>query len=314
MSRSLGLVVLMGGLFHALALADGNAGCSIQNAAMAGQRVVLQCEEPQLLFSSDQGATWETVPLPYEAKVRAIQFLDARRGFMAGDDGLLLATQDGGRNWLRVSVPAKEHLTGMSWVGEQGWISGYGGVVLHSEDGGKTWTAQTTGVTQALEGIYFVDANHGWAVGWIGTIVRTSDGGKTWQTGGSTDPTMTWSLSSVYFRDDQNGWAVGFGGQILHSKDGGATWEQLKSPVQATLSAVLFDGSGRGYIAAGNSLLLSQDGGLTWQTMEIEDPIFLERLLLVNDSVWAIGEFGILTRQGSDQKWRQLALDTFAVS
>jgi photosystem II stability/assembly factor-like uncharacterized protein len=309
MSRVFGLLVL-GAVSSVLAFAVDNPTCSVQNAAVAGQRVVLQCEEPQLLVSQDQGTSWQPIPFTYDKTIRSFKFLDANRGFMAGDDGLLLASEDGGRTWAQVSVPTKEHLTGISFVGNEGWVSGYGGVILHSSDGGKAWSAQTTGVTQTLENVYFADASHGWAVGWIGTIIRTADGGASWkEVQNITGAEVTWSLNAVYFRDLQNGWAVGFNGQMLRSKDGGANWTALKSPVTATLTSILFDKDGTGYIAAGSDLLVSKDAGETWSSTEIEDPIFLSHVLNVNGSIWAIGEFGIMAQK--DQKWQRLSLDQF---
>jgi photosystem II stability/assembly factor-like uncharacterized protein len=98
MSRFSGIVVL-GVVSSVLAFAVDNPTCSVQNAAVAGQRVVLQCEEPQLLVSQDQGTSWQPIPFAYDTTIRALQFVDASRGFMAGDDGLLLASGDGGRTW-----------------------------------------------------------------------------------------------------------------------------------------------------------------------------------------------------------------------
>ena len=69
----------------------------------------------------------------------------------------------------------------MHFVGDKGWIAGYDGVILHSGDGGKTWISQNSNTTQPLESIYFADAEHGWAVGWVGTLIRTTDGGKNWK-------------------------------------------------------------------------------------------------------------------------------------
>ena len=311
MSRVSGIVVLVV-VSSVLAFAVDNPTCSVQNAAVAGQRVILQCEEPQLLASKDQGTSWQPIPFAYDTAIRALKFLDDSRGFMAGDACLLLASDDGGRTWANVTVPSKENLTGMSFVGNEGWISGYGGVILHSADGGKTWSAQTTGVTQALENVYFADASHGWAVGWIGTIIRTSDGGASWKEAQNiTGADVTWSLNAVYFRDPQNGWAIGFNGQMLRSKDGGANWAAMKSPVRATLTSLLFDKNGMGYIAAGSDILLSKDGGETWSSIEIEDQVFISHVMKVNDSIWAVGEFGILVQKGADQKWQRLALDQF---
>jgi photosystem II stability/assembly factor-like uncharacterized protein len=278
--------------------------CSIQSAATAGQKVMLLCERDMLYAIQDQGKTWQVKRLPAGAKFRDVAFLDSRRGFVIGDNATLLATEDGGDSWRQVPAPTKEHLTAIQFVGDLGWIAGYGGVMLHSTDGGRTWSPQSTGVTQALEGLYFADAQHGWAVGWIGTVVRTLDGGRTWQPVPVSN--MAWSMSSVYFRDLQNGWIVGFGGQILRSRDGGATWQAQTSPVSVTLSSVRFDSSSRGWITAGNDMLVSEDGGENWKLLDIPETLFLSQLLRVNDSLWAIGQFGVLKQTADGLKWQKI--------
>ena len=116
---------------------------------------------------------------------------------VAGDGGTILSTDDGGKTWQERLDAKKqhfttEHLLDIDGVGDQVWASGFDGTLLHSTDFGRTWEKQVSGTTMALQGIYFLDANHGWAVGWSGTIMRTVDGGKKWSA--ITSDAATWSL------------------------------------------------------------------------------------------------------------------------
>lgn len=258
-----------------------------------------------MYVSPDKGATWQARALPPGKLLRAVAFLDARRGFVVGYDGLLLGTSDGGKTWQQVPIPVQENLTNVQFLGDQGWVTGWSGVILHSEDAGRTWVRQPTGVNQALDDVFFIDKDCGWAVGWVGTILRTSNGGRTWQAVAT--PEMLWSLSSVRFRDRQNGWATGFGGEILRTRDGGATWKDLPKPNGKWLSSIFFDSSGRGWITADDVLLVSDGGGENWKPIEVENALFLRRLLQFDGSLWAIGQFGVLRQKGS--KWERL--DTF---
>ncbi|MCC7175960.1 MAG: hypothetical protein IT159_12255 [Bryobacterales bacterium] len=303
--RALGLL-LLGAVSSALAADVGGASCFIKNTDAAGERVYLLCEEPRLLVTENHGATWTSRPLPAGTNWRAVKFLDARRGYVAGDKGALATTADGGYNWQTVPLPARETLTAIQWKGESGWVAGHGGVIVHTADGGRTWALQNSQVNQPIESLYFADANHGWAVGWVGTVTRTTDGGRTWQKG-ETPAGMVWSLSSVYFRDPLNGWAVGFNGEILRSRDGGATWQTQESPVQNWLTSVIFDRAGRGWIAADECVLLSEDGGETWRVTEpTTDRLFLTWLQRTDDSLWLLGQYGVLKRSPDDVAWRQL--------
>ena len=113
--------------------------CAISGAAAAGDSIYLLCDRNQLLFSNDSGANWRSAPVPTDALLRAVYFLDDRRGFIAGDAGTLLATENGGRNWRKVNLITTENLTSIHFAGESGWVTGWSGVILHTPDAGRTW-------------------------------------------------------------------------------------------------------------------------------------------------------------------------------
>jgi len=282
-----------------------SAPCPIQRAAAAGPYVWLLCDRRELLVSADEGITWQTRHLPSDVNLRAIAFLDSRRGFIAGDAGTLLATEDGAETWRQVPLPTRENLTAIQFVGDLGWLAGWTGVILHSRNAGKTWEEQQSGVRQGLDDIFFADADHGWAVGWNAAMLRTADGGRTWQK--ASVPRTVSSLDSVFFRDANCGWAVGFGGQILRSRDGGVTWHEQASPLHDRLKSVVFDNSGRGWIAADSALLVSEDGGDTWETMPVIGTLFLNQVMPVKDSLWAVGQFGVLRQASGEHGFTALA-------
>ncbi len=282
-------------------VALGQTSCSVQQGAAFGKHVWLLCQGRQVLTSSDTGTSWEARALPSDVLFHAIALLDERRAFVAGDRGTLLATEDGGVSWRTVALPTANDLAAIHFAGNFGWIAGALGTILHSSDGGRTWQPQTSGVRLGLDAIYFTDPLHGWAAGWVGTILRTTDGGKTWQR--AKTPTTSWSLSSVYFRDLNHGWAVGFNGQILESGDGGQSWTPRPSGTQAWLTSVVFDEAGRGWVAARDGALLSADGGKTWNLVRTEGAPFLTQILLVNGSVWAIGQFGVMRSAPASQEF-----------
>ncbi|MCK4256084.1 hypothetical protein KAX35_04270, partial [candidate division WOR-3 bacterium] len=62
----------------------------------------------------------------------------------------------------------------------KGWIVGESGTILHTEDAGTTWVTQLSGINNTLNGIDFVDSLNGWIVGEGGVILRTRDGGEHW--------------------------------------------------------------------------------------------------------------------------------------
>ena len=298
------VISLFAAILSMTALAADIPSCWIEDACAYGQSMKLLCQEGKVLLRVNDSDGWQERDLPVQDKLRAMEFLDADRGFIVGYNGILLATDDGGHNWRQVSLPTQENLTAIHFAGESGWIVGWGGLILHSSDGGRNWSQQPVSGAQALESVYFTDSLHGWAVGWVGEILRTTDGGRNWEQ--IKAPEAMWSLKAVYFRDNDNGWAVGFAGQILRSRDGGRNWEEQSSPVGSTLTSVLFDSSNRGWIATIDGLLVSEDDGESWQSVHIDDRLMLVKLISLDGSLYAFGSRVVLKQADGSLAWNRV--------
>lgn len=284
--------------------AFGQGSCWLRDAASpAPSTAYALCEQGTLWSTADGGAKWESRSIGASVPLRAMTFLDAKRGIVVGDGGTVLGTDDGGRKWSPRESSTKEKLMDVTFIGENGWATGMAGTIIATTDGGRTWARQKTGTTQALEGVFFLDAKHGWAVGWAGTILRTTDGGATWQFVKA--DAAQWSTSSIYFKDEKVGWAAGFGGQLLQSTDGGLTWKVVKTPLNASLTSIAFDKSGNGWITYDEGFLKSEDGGATWKQVKTEGRYFLSRLLRVNDTLWAVGQ-SVMLRQTGPLAWKRI--------
>src|SRR5262249_60796121 len=64
---------------------------------------------------------------------------------------------------------------------KQGWVVGDNGRILHTEDGGKTWRRQESGARDELVHVKFVNDKRGGGVGAKGTMLYTDGGGRTWE-------------------------------------------------------------------------------------------------------------------------------------
>ena len=116
-----------------------------------------------------------------------------------------------------------------------GWVAGSDGTVLATANGGKAWQTQKTtpGGATLLDVCVLPDGKSGWAVGAAGTVLRTTDG-KSWTRVFSGAFNASYSYTSVKFLDGKNGWIAGGvaagpfqgtpTGAILRTADGGATW------------------------------------------------------------------------------------------
>lgn len=203
-----------------------------------------------------------------------------------GERGMVVLSDDGGRQWRQARVPVSVTLTSANFVdARQGWIAGHSGVVLHTADGGENWVLQTDGVALAkaslvqaqglpdtatdrdrriqnaqrqvddgadkpLLSICFADALHGMVVGAFGLAATTDDGGKTWTPCRDRLPNpMSMHLYAVAHHD--KAWVVaGEQGVLMRSSDDGASFEALAAPSERTLFAATATDNG-GFVLAG---------------------------------------------------------------
>jgi photosystem II stability/assembly factor-like uncharacterized protein len=121
---------------------------------------------------------------------------------------------------------------------DRGWVVGDRGVILHTEDGGRHWHLQHSPVDCRLESVCFLDDRTGWIVGgWSqpythkghGVVLRTEDGGQHWEQ----IPRLSLpALRRVKFFDGRRGWAVAepsdmYPAGVFHTEDGGLSWHSV---------------------------------------------------------------------------------------
>ena len=201
-----------------------------------------------------------------------------------------------------------------------GWVTGEAGTILHTEDGGDTWTAELGGDPGATADpiccVKLVDATHGWAISGYSALLRTTDG-RTWeQTGAEVRADGTYQFLSdadgFYAYGDgisrtQDGgrtWkrvyqchasmevdgltrqvgctvfslsfpssTVGYAGRdariTVKTVDGGATWNALVGPAEPgdqRVDGLFFTDERTGFaVRPGPALYRTDDGGQTWK-------------------------------------------------
>lgn len=224
--------------------------------------------------------------------------------WIAGQDGVVLRTLDGGATWTVTSAPTTAHLRAIRFVDASvGWAVGDGGTILRTTNAGATWTVQSSGTQVALLGVAAVSATQAWAVGEGGTVLRTSDGGATW-IGHVED---SGRIYAVHFVTPSLGWMVGQDGRIWTTDDGAVTWTAATSGVTAHLRAVTFVDALNGWAAGDDGTILhTADGGTSWTAQPSGVVTALFAIAARNASeVWAAGDGGtILETANGGSTWQ----------
>lgn len=95
-----------------------------------------------LLRTDDGGKTWTVNPMP-DALLQGrwpagLAFVDASRGWIVGQGGLVIATEDGGRSWTAQDSGTKTTLFSVTATDARRlWITGDQGVLLSTSTGGR---------------------------------------------------------------------------------------------------------------------------------------------------------------------------------
>lgn len=238
-----------------------------------------------IFCTEDGGKTWkERLGIKYPDRkiiesflicIQGLSFANRKEGWAVGgtgdanvNDGHIMKTEDGGKNWRMIS---RNDYTPYFIDSKVGWTiqndhNLQKGKIVKTEDGGKTWKTQKQFENTVFIRFYFANATTGWAIGeqtrdsQNGTemidyfILHTDDGGKKWVTqykerAGKKDK-ITDGLFAIHFINSEVGWIGGSRGRILHTKDGGNHWESLKSGTKLDICEIQFVDEKVGWIAA----------------------------------------------------------------
>jgi len=278
----------------------------------------------------DNGTDWKWEAQDSGTKDLLIDgtFINTQKGWVAGQLGTVLHTEDGGKTWVKQNTGTDKHLFNACFVDEQnGWAAGDGNAIIHTTDGGKTWVKQAEESDKILNDIRFIDKDNGWVVGELGIILNTTDGGKTWnsimpkfferKTMEEEFENPRPALFGIAFTDKNNVWLCGIDGTVIKTTDAGATWTQLKMPTNLGIYT-LFIRDGKGWAVGDKGCyMMSPDGGDTWKFIDdtIKTKQWLRKIYFTGlDKGWAVGSGGTIVRTTDGGKtWEFLSGLSYAM-
>lgn len=247
---------------------------------------------------------------PAGKDLNSVYFLDSKRGWVAGDNGFLSRTDDGGRTWVKQSVATKDAINDVYFRSKEDGFLVAGDTIFTTRDSGSRWIearrflpAEFQGATAELYSVRFSSKRKGWVVGSISKndrvvdsiLVYTDDGGNIWQRQRAPN---RFELIHLDFLDDKHGWIVGAEGAILYTFDGGQSWTPQRSDTKATLFHIDFRNEKNGWaVGERGTILRTMDGGETWVRVESKVRATLLSVQFVNDDEgWIVGRSGMVMR------------------
>jgi len=266
------------------------------DAKRLGGRIVAVGDRGYIVISDDEGRTWRRARSPAAPLLTAVEFLDAKTGWAVGHDSIILATTDGGENWVQqFAAPAEQRpLLDVIFVSrETGYAIGAYSAFYETGDGGKSWNPRkVTSEDRHLNAFVRLPEGRLVILGEAGTILVSPDDGKTWSAVASP---YKGSLFGGLVAGDGALVAFGLRGHIFRSTDAAKTWMPVDNTSTATLmgGSILPDGA---LVIAGNggTVLVSRDnGGSFVPVVTGSTKAFAKAVLGPANTVILIGETGV---------------------
>ena len=249
-----------------------------------------------------------------DARLNDLCFIDASRGWVVGDRGVILRTEDGGQNWRFCAAPTDDNLFGVSFLDENYGLAVGGrvlpgariglGVVLRTVDGGETWTQIETAAFPILRDVRILDEENAWIAGdssnlYPSGLFFSSDTGLEWialegnKRGG-------WR-SALYDPIERLGLGVTTSGGVQRVDGVEASRAEISLGSRRAFD-VAYDGStGQAWVVGDRGLaLVSSDFGASWSLApggfpnDAQNYFDLNSVCAVDGLVGAVGSPGSL--------------------
>jgi len=271
----------------------------------AGNRLVAVGERGHIVYSDDNGTTWNQATVPVSVTLTAACFPTPEKGWAAGHDGVVLRTTDGGKTWVKQLDGSRINELVLEQV--KRLMEGASGQKLERlrfflNDAKK---GIQEGPSRPLMALWFRNDREGIVVGSFGMILRTSDGGATWK------PILDRIDNPDglhYYGIARAGNALflaGEAGMLFRSDDFSESWKKLESPYQGSFFGIAANPAGGGIVAFGlrGTVVLSTDGGRAWTMTKSPTGATLAAGRFLSDgSLWLAGYDGTVLKSVNNGK------------
>lgn len=284
----------------------------------AGQRLVAVGDYGHILYSDDLGKRWTQVETPTRQLLTAVFFINAKKGWAVGHDGLIIHSSDGGESWviqynglekqqqvnLSVAASMRDHVKGLK---DQ--------LALLTENDSDPRAALEAQIEEAgydledaeavlkdpvntppLMDVLFTSAKDGWALGAFGQFYHTSDGGNSWESYASRiDNPDDFHLNALAAGGAGEVFIAGEAGLAFFTTDGGENWQTSEVPYDGSLFGMVSSEGGAYQVCFGlrGNVFVSHDKGANWQQLEVGTDFTLSgAFLAANGSITIVGSGG----------------------
>lgn len=284
--------------FYSLSFSDNLHGVAVGTGAMA--------------HTANGGNTWEIVD-SFGPSLNSVCLLSGGKGWAVGLGRAYAYTDNGGLSWVHEpGYGGYNHLQAVSAADEYSvWMAGEYGDIFKSTCGTFCIQPVSTGTTDDLRDICFVNENTGWTAGGKAnpfegpTVYKTTNGGIHWV------PIILPLENTIFgidFVNENTGWAVGSEGLIFKTSDGGMNWSTHLTNSQEVLYDVTFLNDNIGWaVGSTGTIYKTMDAGNTWNAKTSGTVASLWSVFFINENMgWIAGTGGtILKTVNGGESWEK---------
>ena len=302
---------------------DKAASSLLLDIAAAGDRLVAVGERGHILYSEDQGVTWEQAKVPTSVMLTRVFFVSPQLGWAVGHDGNILVSHDGGVNWAL----QRDGVSEQARINEERAARAKVQVAVLRERLTTVAEQEKAGLSPTLEeaeyaldtalvaldepvyapplmDIWFANEEQGWASGAYGTLLYTTNSGRQWDDWshkvGNPDELH---LNGVVGAADGSLYIASEWGMIFRSRSGGEDWETMETGYEGSFFGILVNPDSGSVFAYGlrGTVYRSRDQGATWQALPtMASASLFGGLATDNGALFFVGQAGTAIRSRDD--------------
>ena len=226
-----------------------------------------------ILFSDDNGSTWDSLWCDLTEILSTFSFAEDNIGWMGGNENKIYKTTDGGISWQLIYSETNPDL--FSSISKIKAITPFKifavttkGKIISSMNGGLNW--DTTSIIpysyyESYFNINFLNDQKGFVFG--PDLWMTTDSGLNWN---KVDDSIKPNFFKIQFLNANLGFGIGsdgyYGGSSFYkSSDGGYSWAKLyDGNPNSSFNGFFMMDSLKGWVTEHNQLLKTTNGGYNW--------------------------------------------------
>lgn len=262
--------------------------------SIINQDTLIVTGDRKVFRSEDAGKTWVSYDVP-NIDIEDSFFQTDKIGHVAGLNGVIQKTQDGGQTWYPTEITGlvPSDFFRIVFVNDSlGFATQEHSDLYFTTDGGESW-AEKSGLPEAGYDITFVNEETGFIVGDHGSIQKISFSPLTLESVSGNVSGYRRNLYGVSFVDQNIGFATGQFGRIIKTSNGGQTWTTY-APTHGKIDQVQVVSDSVGYALRGYDIYKTDDHGVSWKQLSIPSGVgFTYPIDFVSEEIgYAIGRSG----------------------